>query len=56
MQFDMILPSTLTRQYKPNPQTYLTAIKAFDLESHPGECLGFVAAHWRDLELRLVKQ
>lgn len=49
MNFDMILPSTVTRQYKPHPHTYQSALKAFDLDADRGECLAFVAAHWRDL-------
>lgn len=47
MNFDLVLPSTVTRNYKPNPKTYQSAISAFELEE--GQSLAFVAAHADDL-------
>lgn len=47
MNFDLVLPSTVTRNYKPNPKVYQTAIDAFELEEQ--QTLAFVAAHAWDL-------
>lgn len=47
MNFDLVLPSTVTRNYKPNPKVYQAAIDAFELEEH--QTLAFVAAHAWDL-------
>ncbi|KAF8315441.1 HAD-like protein [Clavulina sp. PMI_390] len=47
MSFDLVLPSTVTGQYKPNPAVYEAAIRAFELKE--GQCLAFVAAHYWDL-------
>lgn len=47
MSFDLVLPSTVTKNYKPNPLVYQAALDAFELEQ--GECLAFVAAHAGDL-------
>lgn len=47
MIFDLVLGSTITRQYKPNPASYLAALNAFDLKEN--QYLAFVAAHYYDL-------
>lgn len=47
MNFDLVLPSTVTRNYKPNPKVYQAAINSFELEEQ--QTLAFVAAHAWDL-------
>lgn len=47
MNFDLVLPSTVTRNYKPNAKTYQLVINAFELEE--GQSLAFVSAHVNDL-------
>lgn len=47
MVFDLVLGSTITKQYKPNPAPYLAALNAFDLKED--QHLAFVAAHYYDL-------
>lgn len=47
MNFNLVVPSSVTRDYKPNPKVYRTAINAFELEEQ--QTLAFVAAHAWDL-------
>jgi 2-haloacid dehalogenase len=47
MNFDLILTSNITGYYKPNKETYITAIKALDL---PSSQIAMVAAHAYDLD------